>query len=346
MTLKDVERAGVSTSTVSHVINKRDMLIRISPKTRDKVLRIVDELGYLPNAAARNLVTRNTRNIGFIFANSFKGGLSNPFYSKILEGIELQVQEIGHNLLITTYESIAEYVPSLPRKIREQNVDGIIIAGHPDKNLIKAVKQREIPVLTVGDYSEDLEIDTVVPNNFYGVEKATEYLISLGHTRIAFIKLRRYFSSPSSEDKFEGYKAALGKGELKINPRIIEEGDGEVESGYQAMNRLLDLKVTFTAVIAANDIMALAAMKAIRDRGLRVPEDISIVGYDNIDMTNLAYPPLTTVETFQIEMGKKAVGRLFELANGSKEKSKRITTPAELVIRGSCARLSNGDGGL
>ncbi len=328
MTIRDVaKRAKVSISTASRALNNSGP---VKEETKVRVLKAAKEINYTPNAIARGLVTRKTGNIGFILPASVKNGTSNPFYSRIFEGIEAETRERNFHLIFSILDENEE---DFPRMVKEKNIDGVIFASKISERFILQLKKRGIVLALVDHAIEQGNVDSVVIDNFNGARKMVNHLLKLGHRRIGFIRGPQ--DRPSFIQRFEGYKAALEKAGLEYDERIVWEADLDFDDAYKVMKKKIKIQPFPTAIFATTDIVALAAAKVIREEGLRIPEDVSLAGFDDILQAKQAHPPLTTIRVFKREMGRIAVRKLFENINGITKKPSQTVILTELVVRNS-----------
>ncbi|MDR7434127.1 MAG: LacI family DNA-binding transcriptional regulator [Armatimonadota bacterium] len=328
-TIRDVARkAGVSVATVSRVVNESAHKVR--EETRQRVLEAIQALGYQPNDVARGLKKRTSHTIGLIVPD-----ISNPFYPAIARGIEDVANAHGYAIVLcNTYEDLAkerEYLSLLRRRW----VDGLIFAtsGVNTKHL-QWLRGHRVPVVLVARDVEGLEIDAVLVDNFRGAYLAVQHLIGLGHRRIGFI------GGPStlhvSQERRRGYLQALDDAGIAPDPAYSVEGNFRAEGGDSAMQKLLQLSPPPTAVFAANDLMAIGAMNAIKRVGLRIPGDVAVVGFDDIPFASLVEPRLTTVAQPKYKMGAMAMTLLLERIEGKGDGPRKILLEPELIVRDSC----------
>ncbi|HIC94761.1 MAG TPA: LacI family transcriptional regulator [Anaerolineae bacterium] len=325
VTIKDVaERAGVAPSTVSRALNNRG---RVSPETRERVLRAARELGYRPAMAGRGLALGRTENLGFLIHHrqSLDPG---SFYGEVLAGVDSEARAHGFHVLFS-----ADVSENLPAMVKERRVDGLILAGCDiPRDLIVALKARGVPLVLVDNHLD--EVDSVVTDNIGGAREAVAHLIRLGHEKIGFIC--EWFGDLSFAERFEGYKLALQEHGLPFDESLTAEGlPRQPESGYVAMKRLLE-KAVPSAVFAANDMTAAEAIRVIKERGLKVPEDIAVVGFDDGSLAPHTEPPLTTMRVFRERMGIMAARRLLELIEEPDQPPVQIKLATQLIVRGSC----------
>ena len=332
--MKDIaEKLGISKTTVWRAVNNNG---RISKETHKKVLKLVKELDYQPQFVLGKLRLERTKTIGCIVTGEIYDPFVDAFYGKVLRSIETEASLKGYHLLFSTFTE-ENFNGALPSAVEKKQVRGLIVAGKIDKNFLFLLED-ELPVVLVDYYIEGKEFDCVVNDNTDGAYKAVKYLIDLGHRRIGFINST--LESPSSKERLSGYKKALKEIGLNYSGKLVKESGSLVEGGYRAMEKMLKLSKVPTAVFAFNDTNALGAMKAIKENGLKIPDDISIVGFDDFDFAAHTEPPLTTVRDNKREMGKRAVRRLLEKIDDYDEKPQKIVLPVDLIIRKTCKALN------
>jgi LacI family transcriptional regulator len=331
-TIKDVARlSGLSLSTVSLVINKRGY---VSPETRQKVLKIVEELSYHPNRSARGLASKTSGNLGFILSD-YHFSQAEPFYTKIFLGTEFEARNHNYYILLTTVGKTFNTKSDVPRFLLERNVDGVIIAGKVTGKLIDYIDSLGIPIVLVDYESKKRRHSAVLIDNRSGAQKAVQHLLERGHRSVAFIA--GDIAHPSIAERFGGYQDALKENSIPFDQNLIVVDQPALRGndGAEAMGKILQRGKFPTAVFAANDAMAIGCARFLRERGLKIPDDIAVVGFDDIEMSSHLEPPLTTVRVFKEEMGKLAVLRLVEMI---KSKTRTLITthvPVELIVRAS-----------
>jgi LacI family transcriptional regulator len=330
-TIKDVARtAGCSLSTVSLVVNNRGY---VSEELRQRVLKVVEDLGYHPTRSARGLASKTSGNLGFILREDHFSR-AEPFYTRVFLGAEFAARDLKYYLLLTTVASRFTE-DDLPRFLHERNVDGVIIAGKVDLQLLERIDHFGLPVLLVDFEVKRKRYPAVLIDNRGGAHAAVTYLLSLGHREIGFVG--GDMEHPSLAERLLGYRETLAEFGIKAPASLIQTSEMSSDSacGERAMARLLKERPFPTAVFAANDAMALGCMQAIRKAGLRVPDDISIVGFDDVETSILVQPRLTTVRVRKEELGRHAVE---QLAGIILKGSTHVTTthvPVELIVRES-----------
>ncbi len=336
VTIKDVAAlSGVSTQTVSRVINNRP---DVAPDTRERIEDAIATLGYSPSAVARTLVARRSNAIGVLLA-----GMGYTGTTSTLRGIIDEAANLGLTVLIAELpegDSLDDPRPAISALV-ERHVDGIIMSvpavGHVVDRIKAVLPDRHEPVVFVKAGVSDRH-SSVLVDNAAAVEEVVDHLVSIGRTRIAHI------SGPANwheaHDRREGWRRALDKHRLESYSDLCEEGDWSPESGAAAMTALLDRVPDLDAVVAGNDRMAFGAMHTLRGRGLRIPQDVAVTGFDDIDEAAWFAPPLTSVEQPLTEMGRQAVRRLWGEFDGSATAPVAIPLRAELMIREST--IGNG----
>jgi LacI family transcriptional regulator len=319
-------KAGVSINTASRAINDKP---DINPLTKEKILRIAREIGYVPNASAVALRTQKTRTLGVIIADN-----NNPFYAEVLSGIEAEAKANNYHIILTNTRRDYQEEENAIELLLGKQVDGLLIAPVQEKNedIYKLIDSK-IPFVVVGRDYEDLSIDAVYSDELKGGYIATEYLIRKGFKNISYIGGYTY-KSPARR-RLEGYKKALTDYGIAIKENLIKIGDIDIKDGYNQTKDMFDQGINFQAIFAYNDMMAFGAVKAIKERGLEIPGDIGVVGYDNILFSSLVSPPLTTVNLKKDELGRESVRLLLSKINGYRKKNKKIVLDVDLLIRGT-----------
>ena len=329
-TIKDIARlSGVSKSTASKAFNNRP---DIGEGTKRKVLEVAKKVNFTPHAFGKALKKKTSENIGVLFCRDLHSLSGNPFYIRVLEGIEAELALNNYNLLL---QIINETTPDkLPKMIRERLVDGLILVGTFRKNHLRRIMESQYKVVLVDPNIQQSEYSQVLIDNERGAFQATRYLIDRGHKRIGFIS--GDLSRISFLQRYNGYVKALKSQQIEVNENLICTGG--LENGYELVISLLR-KNNITAIFSANDINALLGYQAIHELGFKIPDDISIIGFDDIDLSKLASPPLTTVRVDKEELGSIAVRALLRAARDHEEKPTTAVVPIELMERGSVRSL-------
>ena len=325
ITLKMVaEKAGVSVNTASRAINNKS---DINEETKKRILKVAQELGYVRNGTAVALRTKKTGTIGVVIADN-----RNPFYAEVLNGMEEAAREKNYHIILANTQRDYKKEEEAINLLLAKRVDGLLITPVQDrdddiKNLIDA----NIPFVVVGRDFENIEVDAIYNDEVKGGFLATEYLIKKGHKKIAFIN--GFLHKSPARGRLEGYKKALKKYGIPLDDALVSAGDIDIKDGYERTRQLFEKGLDFTAIFAYNDMMAFGVMQAIKEKGLRIPEDIGLVGYDDIPFSSLISPSLTTIRLNKQELGIESVKLLFSRMNGNRKKAKKIMLDVELIIR-------------
>lgn len=338
ITLQDIaERAHVSVTTVSRVINDRALEIRISSKTRDRVLTVAKEMGYKPNPFARSLRTKKSRIFGVVVAE-----MKDPYFATISSAIEQASISRGYYPLVSSLENNLEEEKACVEVHRANRVAGILFAGgalRVDGGILHQLVEDNIPVVFIGKNVEAFPIPYVTVDNVKGAFLATEHLIKLGHRRIGLIMGPEEIVE--SGQRREGYKRALEEYGLPYDERWIEQEvqliTSDPASGYSATMRLLERDRPPTALFTFDDWYALGAIRAAVEKGFTIPQDLAVLGFDNIVEAAYYNPPLTTVEQPISEMGRIAADMLIDAIEGTLEEERSsVVLEPKLIVRESC----------
>lgn len=329
VTIRDVaERAGVSYQTVSRVINNKG---EVAAGTRQRVLEIIEELGYHPSAIARSLAHQRTRTLGLITAD-----FSDYFFTQVIAGAEREARERDFLFLLSSTERNPQDELVYLRLLAERRVEGILFARpstEPDERHVSELLRLGIPVVTSAYHLEDVGLSVVDVDNVDGGLKATRHLVGAGRRRVATITGPPSWRSVA--DRSRGYRQALQEAGLEADEALVDQGDWSYDSGFQATRRLLELGRPFDALFAQNDRMAIGAMAALHRAGRRIPEDVAVVGYDDIPVAQFVEPPLTTVRQPMQEVGRVATRLLIEHVDSPDTPPREILLGTELVVRRS-----------
>ena len=328
-TIKSIAQAAhCSAATVSKALNGRP---DVAEATRQRILAIAKEHDFHPNAQGKALKKRVTESIGVIFCREQLPLSLNPFYSRVLEGIEAE-------LAVSNYSLVLHLLPegqtiAIPKMIRERRVDGRILIGVLQPHFIDQMASLEIPTVLVDPKITSTTFSQVLIDNEHGAFQAVHFLLEHGHHRIGFISgdLGRL----SFRQRFEGYRKALEFAQIACCDELVRTGG--LEKGYDHLTALLELPEPPTAIFAANDINAIYGYKAVTDRGMSVPEDISIIGFDDIELGKMISPPLSTIRVYKEQMGSIAVRILFKVLNHEITEPVTTLVPTRLIERESVA---------
>jgi LacI family repressor for deo operon, udp, cdd, tsx, nupC, and nupG len=325
--MTDVARlAGVSTATVSRVLAGGDKVANIK---KEKVMKAIEQLNYKPNRLASNLRTLKSKTIVAVVRD-----ISKSFFSDIIRGIEDVAYEQNYKVLLGDINNDPNRENDYIKLYNEKLVDGVILIG--TRNTADALLKltEGIPVVLASEFLDRIDLPKVSIDNIASSRQAADHLIGLGHKRIGFI------SGPMDivicRDRMEGYRQGMLEHGLPVDEDLIHEGDWSIESGYEMAAKMLTLGQRPTAIFASNDDMAFGVIKCVKDQGLRVPQDVSVVGFDNISMASILEPSLTTVSQPRYEIGAKAMELLLQLIKGEQVTQRQYTLQSKLVIRESC----------
>jgi LacI family transcriptional regulator len=340
ITSRDVaDLAGVSRTTVSLVLNRVEG-VQISEETRDRVIQAAQQLGYVPNAAAQALASRRAQIIGLILTRNPHHISSDAFLNQILDGLITAAHEHSIRLLIDIVEAQHQQ-KTYHELVRAKRIDGLILSGprFDDEALLSLQKDR-FPTVLMGQlpgtdfYSVDID-------NFTAAQQAVAHLVRLGHRRIACIT-NAAPSYTAASDRLNGYKQVLETHDIPYDETLVRLGDFDPESGFQGMNDLLDLDPPPTAVFVGSDVVAIGAKAAVVERQLRIPEDIALVGFDDIPLARYLNPPLTTVRLPASDLATRASQMLIQLIQGKQPPEKLVLLESQLIVRQSCgANIAN-----
>ncbi len=322
--------AGVSKTTVSRVLNDKP---DVHEETREKIKKIIAEYDYQPNVFAKAISQKESKILGLVIPYEADYIFSNFFYEEMLKGISTEVNNNGYYLLFCyTIDD------NFKRLVKQHIVDGFILIspGRTDKYIIDLLNSNNIPFIATSKIPGEKNYTYVDVDNFYGASLATEHLISLGHKNIGFI-INGPETLASSTDRLEGYKYVLAKYNIDYNENLIKMGNTSISSGYHEMEKIL--KEAPSAVFVANDMMAIGAIKAIKKYNMEIPGDISVVGFDDIPLTEIIAPSLTTIRQPAFEKGRIATELLLKyIKSGDKPRSQELDV--KLIKRESTGKFS------
>lgn len=329
VTIMDVARAsGVSYATVSRVLSGYKF---VRESTRNRVMEAVEHLGYVANLQARSLAGGRSQIIGLLVPN-----VDNSYVGTVMWGIDQELERANYDLMLYTShrhpgnESL--YVSAIANGLTEGL---LLVAPLVPTTYLDVLREQNFPYVLIDQADTTDNSSVVEATNWQGAYEATRYLSQLGHTRIAFIT--GALAVRSAVERLRGYKAALADCDIPVREELVIEGDYQQQTGYEITKRLLQSAVPPpTAIFASNDLSAFGAMDAARECGLRIPDDISIIGFDDIPQASLVYPKLTTVRQPLEQMGRVAVKILLEQIENRSCPPQRVTLATQLVIRDSC----------
>lgn len=334
VTIIDIaQEAGVSYSTVSRVVNNKEY---VKPEKRERVLQAMARLGYVANQQARSLAGGRSHVVGLLVRD-----LTTGYIGEIIRGIDLELTAQQYDLMLyTTHSRKTREVVHVTSIVRGLADGLLIILPTEPETYVNTLRQRNYPFVLIDYQGQDTPDLTVVSANRSGAYQAMQYLVEGGHQRIGFIT--GDLNTNAGAERLAGYQTALTDYGLPLDPALIQSGDFFQPSGYQGALNLLALETPPTAIFASNDVQAFGVMEAVRDKGLRIPQDISIVGFDDIPQATQVHPPLTTVKQPLEDMGRIAAQFLIRQLQNPQEILHSITLPTQLILRQSSRTIKAG----
>ncbi len=326
VSIKDIARAaGVSHSTVSRALADSPL---VKEETRERIKQLAQEMGYSPHALARSLVTRRTQTVGVVVTT-----IADPFVSEIVRGLEETGQNHGYTIILCNSNAEPRRELAAVKALREKRVDGIIVTASRIGDLyLPLLEDFGVPIVLINNQQTGKYVYSIGTDDLRGGQIATEHLLSLGHTRIAYIASPNNVNS--SQARMDGYRAALEAAGIAFDPALVADGDGRPAAAMRATEHLLSRGIRPTAIFCYNDMTAIGTIRALRKAGIRVPDDISVVGYDDIPIVEYLDPPLTTIRQRKYDMGCMAMDMLLRLLNGAAD-VQDVTIEPTLVLRES-----------
>lgn len=344
VTLKDIaQKAGTSVSTVSRIINN-DPIKKASKETSDRVWQIVQELGYVPNQNARKLIKgeeekkQRTKAIGCVFTSK-ESSYTDPFFSQIAQGIQDEILKRGY-VMGYTFSSHEMTDAALFNNLTSHQVDGAIILGRFNLDTLKFLKKNMKHIIYAGINYVNAGFDEIICDGYQAAQTAVNYLITLGHTQIGYIGTvpqKDENTQLVNEHRYKGYEDTLHKHQLTLKEEWVWDTVLTTSHGYEcAMAQFEKIKHRPTAFFCSNDAVAIGVVRAAHEKGIRIPEDLSVISIDDIEMASFIQPPLTTIHVPKEELGRFAVKTLIDRIEGQHEMPIRIDLPFRLIERKSC----------
>lgn len=329
-TMKDIARiAKVSTSTVSHVINNTRY---VSDEIREKIMKVVNELNYTPSAVARSLKVKETKTLGMLVTAT-----SNPFFAEVVSGVEQYCNQHHYNLIISSIDGNEQRLQQNIQTLIQKQVDGLLLMYSDTRHAMVEQLNLNLPIVVMDWWPTELNADKIYENSEFGAYLATKTLIEQGHKNIAIITGK--LDKSLAHNRLLGYQKALQDVHLPINPDWIIESHFDFEGGVEGMKKLLQITPRPTAVFACSDTIAVGVYQVAWQQGLRIPQDISVIGYDNIMLAQYLTPPLTTIHQPKAELGKLAVETLLERIKSPDLEYKTTMLQPQLIWRASVAKI-------
>lgn len=327
VTIIDVAKAaGVSRQTVSRAMNGKG---EISPATKERVMTAVRELGYQPNRMAQSMVTRRTYSVGLVFPD-----ILNPFFPEVARGVQDIARERTYNVFLCNSDDNPKIEANILRSLAAQPVDGIIILGSSLSDVeLKAFADDFRPIVVTNRFVEHPNINRLIVDNIRGGALAAEHLIERNHTAVGILANQNF---PYSQTRrVQGFRDILATNGLTSDDSIIEAAQPTIAGGYAAMQTLLTRLPHLSAVFTYNDLMGLGAIRACHDMGKRIPDDIAIIGFDDIHLTSISTPTLTSVRVDKYAIGIKTMSCLLDMLANPNQAFPQLELPVELIIRDS-----------
>lgn len=336
-TIKDIAKAaGVSVTTVSRALNGYS---DVSEKTRKKIEQVAKDLNYSPNTLARSLVMNKSKTIGLLISGLNRGSIKDNFTTEVLVGLNQYVGETDYDLVIFSTTSSKQREKTYSQLCRERRVDGAILQGiRTDDPYLREVVESDIPCVLIDIPIQSDTVGYVTTDNIQGAKKGVQHLIELGHRNIAMLNGHEF--AFVSRQRLEGYYQALESSGIPINPKWVVNGDFDEKKAEMQAITLLKHHPEITAIFCASDLMAMGVIKAAKQLNLSVPEDLSIVGYDDIILAEYITPALTTIAQDKVQMGYEAAKLLINMLEHD-NKPHIITLPTELKIRETTKKVVN-----
>ncbi len=333
VTIKDIaRRAGVSHPTVSRALRSDPL---VAADTTARIQRIATDLGYVPSATARSLKTSRSQVLGAIVNR-----ISDPFYSEVLDGIQDVLFSAGYSLFLAATDHNPDREKAILRAMTERRVDGLIVCSvFVNRQFLAHFTAHNAPLVVIHNRAYGDASNSVYHDDRYGEQQMTRHLIELGHTRIAFVNNAR--AGRETEERLEGFQEAMHAAGLTVPLEyVVNAATGQLAAGSAAVRPLLDLPHPPTGLVCFNDMLAIGAMQVLRERGKRVPDDCSVVGFDNIPFSAFVTPPLTTFDQPKYELGQEAAQMILRLLS-AKSRRKTDSKPDVVTLRGEiCIRAS------
>jgi LacI family transcriptional regulator len=338
VTIKDIARAaGVSHPTVSRALNNHPA---ISETTRRQIVELAHEMGYLPNATARGLKTNRTRALGAILQQ-----IDDPFWSEVVDGVESVLHSEGYSLLIASTHNEKKRENEVLQAMVERGVDGVLLMSpHFREEQCRFLDSYNLPMVMVNNEGVGESQYVILNDDEYGIGLVTKHLIDLGHTRIAYLGKRH---SASSRSRLAGFRAEMQSARLPLDKKYFyHTTGGNPSAGREGAEYLFSLDEPPTGIVCYNDFMAVGVYNFLHENGLRIPEDISVTGFDDIPIASYLYPPLTTFHQYKFELGEGAGRMMMEVLSDQQKKpegppAKKVTLKGILKIRASTTSLKS-----
>lgn len=330
-TIKDVARlANVSTATVSHVINESRF---VSEETKKRVLKAMEELKYIPNSVARSLKSQKTKTIGLLIP-ILDDETSNVFFMRVAQGIEYTLRKKGFYLMLNNTNENLEYELEQIENLTMKKIDGLIIAPpEGDHSSVDQLINNQYPVVFIDRKPKGIKRDIILNDGFTGSYNIVKMLIEKGHRNIGM--LSGLLNLSPAQDRLNGYKKVMSDFGLKVKESWIIEGNSDFETGYRLTQKILTENPELTALFIASNAISLGAVGYLQDRGVEIPKDLAVVGFDNYEWTKVSAPPLTVVSQSSFELGVKAAEVLLKKIDNPNQPYEEYLLPTKIILRNS-----------
>ncbi|WP_163195323.1 LacI family DNA-binding transcriptional regulator [Clostridium thermarum] len=330
VSIKDVAKeAGVSIATVSRVLNDVDV---VNEDTKKKVQDAIKKLGYRPNIVARSLKTQRTRTVGILIPD-----ISSQFYPEIVRGTEDVANIYDYNIILCNSDSDLEKEKEYLRVLKEKMVDGVLyMSSSLEPEIVELIKELDLKTVLVVTSDKDKTFPSVSIDNREAAYDATMFLLNKGNKKVAYIGVHKDEVNAAAVRYF-GYEDALKEKGMEVDENFVYFGEQKAHEGYEGVNKILE-KGTFDALFCASDEIAMGAINSLRDKGIRVPEDVDVIGFDNIYSSSIFYPKLTTVAQPMYDMGSVGMRMLIKTINKKELEEKNYILPYEIIERDSTKR--------
>lgn len=338
VTIKDVAlKANVAPSTVSRVISDSP---HISDKTKKRVRKVMEEMGYHLNYNARNLASSSTKTIGIVMKNSNEETMHDTFFPEVIRGISVLCSKYDFSISLTTGETEEEIFNDTVNMVRGKKVDGLIVLySKKDDKVVPYLLERDIPFVVIGKpLINSADIMYVDNDNVLAAKEATDYLLDLGHEHIAYIGADTQFEV--SESRFNGFKQAILARKLSVSNDYFKNIEYDLKQGERIITELMELKKPPTAILVTNDLNALLILSALGKQNIRVPEEVSVISFNNSRIAKITNPPLTSVDIQIYQLGFEAANSLIELIKDPKKFKTSVIIPTVIEERESCRKKS------
>lgn len=335
ISIKDVAKeAGVSISTVSNALNNARY---VKEETKKRINEVAERLKYAPNIIARGLKTKSTNTVAVIVPD-----ISNQFFAQVIRGVEEIARLRNYNvLLVCTYYDVLQEKNSI-ENLKKQFIDGFIfISGYDSSDHIGELNDNNFPVVVADRELEDITVPSVLVDNFYAMKEVVNYLYDLGHNKIGYISYT-YDNQTTVRKRFEGYCEGLKENKLDYNPDMVVISEtlrlNELQGSREAVRKIIKCKSIPSVIMTASDFIAVGVIEALKDLEIKIPEEISVIGFDNILISQYSSPLLTTVKQPKEKMGATAMNLLLDIIEGKKIKDRNIVLPTKLIVRRSVTK--------